>query len=230
MSATKRCLSSQLLSEERRIEEAGNREKRNKGGSFTESAPLDEWFLELQQVRLCSIDPLRLIWLNVRDMLAGRNYKNRDLQGALQLAKTCSWPEAQRFMVFFDHIPASAEEAKAVLSQVFDKMAICFAGLMDEQDEDLIHRAAVLGDSFAQALMCDLTEGKGVFLLTEEEQIFGWAKVYVKSPTTTLASVIFQMGKSLVGHVDVGQKRLFGTKPYGSTCCADAIFVLCAFM
>ncbi len=107
-----------------------------------------------------NVDPERLKWLLVRDLLFGLNHKMRNTEDAYKLAKTCTWPEAKWLVDICEKnggMPETTTSIKAMfLREKDDTRALSFAANVDH-DMSIAHRAAVMGDAFAQAIMNNIT-------------------------------------------------------------------------
>jgi len=111
---------------------------------------------------------LKLEWYGIRDFLLGRNHKKQDVKRAHELAATCRHPDAQWLTGLCSGKDVKTmKEAKAVfLAQGNDDArALCFAALVDAENEDAprLRRSAEMGFAFAQARMCFYTGGLECF-------------------------------------------------------------------
>ncbi len=99
-------------------------------------------------------------WLDVRDMLLGRNERKQDITSALALARDCKHPDAVWLTSVFEGKDVSTkEEANQVfLSSGDDGRGLCFAWCLSndrETDFSLLCRAAEMGLAFACSTLCD---------------------------------------------------------------------------
>jgi hypothetical protein len=105
----------------------------------------------------------------IRDTLLGQNCFEQDIKKALKLASVCDHPNAVWLTKLFDgrDFVSRAEARQVFLGCENDPRALCFAGFII-RDDDEIHRAADLGDAFAQAVIAKENVGGN--------ESFCWAK------------------------------------------------------
>ncbi len=109
-------------------------------------------------------------WLDIRDKLLGRCYKEQDITSALALARDCKHPDAEWLTSIFEGKDVSTEEQarQVCLLHEDDARALGFAWFMDKDygseffDLTLARRAAEMGNAFACCLLfwqvCEETE------------------------------------------------------------------------
>ena len=94
---------------------------------------------------------------DARDLFVGKgNYHlKQDLTEGWRRLRACAHEEALYVCSLFpEGPPASAQEAKRVfLAQGENVVALCYAGLMNGVDRELLRRAAEKGHLFAQGQM-----------------------------------------------------------------------------
>jgi hypothetical protein len=106
-----------------------------------------------------------LAWYNCRE---GHNFLEQNVKKALYLAAASSHPFAVWLTnVFVGWDVGTFEEAYQVLVCCGDKQAVCFAAFLMgwSVDNDLLRRAACMGDSLAQAWMAREARGRERFAL-----------------------------------------------------------------
>jgi TPR repeat protein len=108
-----------------------------------------------------------LAWYRIRDTLCGANDVQQDVNKALELAAVCEHPNAVWLTKLFGgrHVNTNEEARQIFRGCENDQRALCFASFLGAVEE--IHRAADLGDAFAQAWMARQAAG---------EERFGWAE------------------------------------------------------
>jgi hypothetical protein len=110
-----------------------------------------------------------LAWYKICDTLFGEiNVVLQDIKKSLELASVCGHPNAVWLTkLFAGRDVASCEEAREVfLGCESDPRALCFAAVVDGRVDE-VHRAAELGNSFAQAWMV---------WQDDDEEHFRWAE------------------------------------------------------
>jgi hypothetical protein len=109
------------------------------------SHPLQRSREDLQQL---------LAWYKIRDTLLGQNEVKQALKKALELAALCEHPNAVWLTKLFAgrDVNTPDEASQVFLGCERDPRSLCFAALL-VGSYDEIHRAADLGDAYAQAVM-----------------------------------------------------------------------------
>ncbi len=103
-------------------------------------------------------------WYEIRDLLLGHNYLKQDVKRAIKLATVCKHPDAYWLTVSCarKNVKTSKEVRDVFLSLREDPRALCFSGLLGDNDA-LLRCAAETGYAFAQAMMAEWSEGKERF-------------------------------------------------------------------
>jgi hypothetical protein len=117
----------------------------------------------------------QLEWYKIRDMFFGRNCCVRQHVKALELAAVCKHLDAVWLTKSFAGLDVcTAEEARQVLLDCEnDPRALCFAAFLHWGKIDEMHRAADLGNAFAQAEMAGKSNGEERFRWAEKSAAQG---------------------------------------------------------
>jgi hypothetical protein len=116
-------------------------------------------------------------WYKIRDMFFGHNFAAQNVRLALELASSCSHPDAQWLTeTCAAKVVTSKMDARKVFVGGEDARSLCFASLLDPSDHGAMKslwQSAELGYAFAQAAMASRSLGEDSFRLGRLAAVHG---------------------------------------------------------
>jgi hypothetical protein len=119
-----------------------------------------------------------LQWYKVCDLVLGLNFVIQNISAGLELASSCSHPDASWLCELFEgnRSPSSEEARRVFLLNENDPRSLCFAALVinsRQPDRGMLKRAAEAGNALALAWMAKLTDGSECLKFSEQSTAHG---------------------------------------------------------